>query len=86
MNAINPNTSPESGSFTESLTQLERILEQLRKGTLPLEDALTLFESGVQHIGVCQSHLTQAKGKVEVLLKTLNASEELATEPFDAGE
>lgn len=83
---MNDNASADASSFTESLTELERILEQLRKGTLPLEDALKLFESGVQHIGVCQTHLTQAKGKVDVLLKTLNASGELATEPFDAGE
>lgn len=80
------NANPSAPSFTESLTQLETILEQLRKGTLPLEEALKLFESGVQHIGVCQTHLTQAKGKVEVLLKTLNASGEFATEPFDGGD
>lgn len=76
--------SQKSQTFTEASEALDTIVERFRSDTLPLEEALSLFEQGVSHIKVCQSKLTQARGRVEELVKTLQAEGEIVTRPFDA--
>jgi len=66
---------PPKPGFTQSLEALDEIVGRLKSQTLPLEEALTLFEQGVSHIKVCQQTLTQTQGKVEELVKTLQAEE-----------
>lgn len=56
-------------SFELSLRELERIVEQLEEGDLPLERSLELFEQGVQLSRECQKRLDEAERKVEILLK-----------------
>lgn len=70
-------------TFTESSEALDEIVERFRGETLSLEEALTLFEQGVGHIKVCQAKLTEAKGRVEELVKTLQADGESITKPFE---
>ncbi len=55
--------------FEECLQRLENIVNELEKGDLPLEQALTLFEEGVQLSASCRKELEEAEGKVEILLK-----------------
>ena len=55
--------------FEECLDRLEKIVNELEKGDLPLEKALALFEEGVQLSGSCRKELEEAEGKVEILLK-----------------
>ena len=55
--------------FEESLTRLEKIVDQLESKEAPLEQSLALFEEGVQLARLCQQKLEQAKKKVEVLIK-----------------
>lgn len=66
--------------FEECLQQLETIVTQLEKGDLPLEDALKLFEEGIQLSNSCRKELEDAEGRVEILLKQ-NGKAQL--EPFD---
>ncbi len=56
-------------SFEASLKELEKIVEQLEAGDLPLERSLELFEQGVKLSRDCQKRLDEAERKVEVLLK-----------------
>ncbi len=56
-------------TFEASLKELERIVEQLESGDLPLEKSLELFEQGVKLSRECQSRLDDAERKVEMLLK-----------------
>jgi exodeoxyribonuclease VII small subunit len=56
-------------TFELSLKELERIVEQLEAGDLPLERSLELFEQGVQLSRECQKRLDEAERKVEILLK-----------------
>jgi exodeoxyribonuclease VII small subunit len=56
-------------SFESSLKELERIVEQLEAGDLPLEQSLELFEQGVRLSRECQRRLDEAEQKVEILLK-----------------
>ena len=55
--------------FEECLQRLERIVQELEKGEIPLEKSLTLFEEGMQLSSASRKELEQAEGKVEILLK-----------------
>jgi exodeoxyribonuclease VII small subunit len=67
-------------SFEESLKRLEKIVEQLERGDLPLEDSIKLFEEGTRLSSECKDHLEQAEGKVQILMKQRDGS--VKAEPF----
>jgi exodeoxyribonuclease VII small subunit len=66
--------------FEECLQKLETIVDELEKGNLPLEQALKLFEQGVDLSNNCRKELEEAEGKVEILLKQ---NGKLQAEPFE---
>ena len=55
--------------FEECLERLEKIVQELEKGEVPLEKSLKLFEEGIELSHACRKELEQAEGKVEILLK-----------------
>ncbi len=55
--------------FEDCLQRLEQIVDELEKGNAPLEQAMKLFEEGVQLSTSCRKELEEAEGKVEILLK-----------------
>jgi exodeoxyribonuclease VII small subunit len=65
--------------FEQALAELERVVERLERGDLPLEEALKTFERGVELARHCQSSLKSAQQKVEILLKRSGQPE---AEPF----
>jgi exodeoxyribonuclease VII small subunit len=66
--------------FEECLERLEKIVQELEKGEIPLEKSLTLFEEGMKLSATCRNQLEEAEGKVEILLKQ---NGKLQTEPFE---
>ena len=56
-------------NFETSLTALERIVRELERGDLPLEESLRLFEEGVTLSRECQERLNQAERRIETLLR-----------------
>ena len=56
-------------SFEASLEALERIVQQLEQGDLPLEKSLELFEQGIGLSRQCQDRLNQAERRIEILLR-----------------
>jgi exodeoxyribonuclease VII small subunit len=66
--------------FEECLQRLEKIVDELEKGNVPLEQAIKLFEEGVQLSDSCRKELDAAEGKVEILLKQ---NGKLQAEPFE---
>ena len=66
--------------FEECLERLEKIVQELEKGDVPLEKSLTLFEEGMQLSSACRKELDEAEGKVEILLKQ---NGKLQAEPFE---
>jgi exodeoxyribonuclease VII small subunit len=56
-------------SFEASLEALERIVQQLEQGDLPLEKSLELFEQGIGLSRQCQERLNQAERRIEILLR-----------------
>lgn len=67
--------------FEECLARLEKIVNELEKGELPLEKALALFEEGVQLSNSCRKELDDAEGKIEILMKQ---NGKLQPEPFES--
>jgi len=56
-------------TFESSLAELEKIVEQLENGDLPLEESLKLFENGVKLSRECRERLSDAERRIEVLMK-----------------
>lgn len=83
MNPV-PNKKPEPAKkpdFERSLARLEDVVRRLENANLSLDDAMKLFEEGVELSRECQRQLEQAEGRVEILLK--KADGKLAAEPFE---
>lgn len=66
--------------FEECLQRLEKIVQELEMGDVPLEKSLTLFEEGIELSNSCRKELEEAEGKVEILLKN---NGKLQAEPFE---
>ena len=66
--------------FEECIRRLEKIVQELEQGEVPLEKSLTLFEEGMQLSASCRRDLEEAEGKVEILLKQ---NGKIQPEPFD---
>jgi len=62
-------TEAKGQSFETSLAALEKIVRDLERGDLPLEESLRLFENGVKLSRECQERLNQAERRIEVLLR-----------------
>jgi len=60
--------------FEKALEKLEKIVEDLEAGNIPLEEALKKYEEGVKLSRLCTEKLTQAETKIEQLTRTLNGA------------
>ena len=56
-------------SFEHALQELEKIVEEIESGDLPLETALKKFETGVKLSAACNEKLNEAEKKITMLLK-----------------
>ena len=52
----------------KAMGELEEIVEQLESGELTLDNSLQQFEKGVKLSRECQSALTEAEQKVQILI------------------
>jgi len=59
-------------SFETSLGELEKIVEKLESGDLPLEASLELFEKGIKLSRECRACLATAERRIEILMKDAN--------------
>ena len=57
------------GSFEDSLNRLEKIVESLEQGQVPLDDALNLYEEGIQLSKACAEKLKAAEMRIKKLAK-----------------
>ncbi|MEF9967186.1 MAG: exodeoxyribonuclease VII small subunit [Longicatena sp.] len=56
--------------FKKSMSRLEEIVAVLEKNDIELEEAITLFEEGLQLVNSCDSQLKNFENKVQDLLTT----------------
>ena len=59
----------EKLSYEEAIERLNKIVNDLEKGNLPLADSLELFEEGTALMKRCTELLDQAEQKVVMLKK-----------------
>ena len=71
-------------SFEKALADLEKIVEKLEKGDLPLNESLALFEKGVKLARYLREELEKAEKKIEILLK--DEKGEVREKPFKPEE
>lgn len=62
-------TEARGKTFETQLGALEKVVRDLERGDLPLEESLKLFEEGVRLSRECQERLNQAERRIEVLLR-----------------
>jgi exodeoxyribonuclease VII small subunit len=67
-------------TFEQSMKQLERIVQELEDGDLPLEKAIKKFEEGMKLTKLCSAKLDETEKKISVLLK--NAEGQMAEKPL----
>lgn len=62
--------SDKKATFEENITELERIIDTLEKGEAPLDECISLFESGVKLSKDCMTMLDKAEQKIMLLTET----------------
>jgi exodeoxyribonuclease VII small subunit len=72
--------APEPLTYEAALAELERIVQQMEDGNLPLEEALDLFERGMMLARRCRERLLAAEQRIEIILKSTDGS--VITAPF----
>ncbi|UUX34252.1 exodeoxyribonuclease VII small subunit [Fundicoccus culcitae] len=58
----------EPESFEQALEDLEKIVQQLEKGELPLEEALNAFQQGIALSQYCQKTLNDSEETVAKMM------------------
>ena len=66
--------------FEEAMEELEKLVEQMERGDISLEESLKSFERGIKLTRTCQQALQEAEQKVQILLEK-NGQQSL--EPFN---
>ena len=56
-------------NFEGAMDRLERIVEQMESGKLPLEDLIVRYEEGMNLVKVCQERLAKAEQKIEIIAR-----------------
>ena len=54
-------------SFEQAMSELERIVTQLERGDVPLEDSISLYEKGAELKKRCETKLKEAEQKVAAI-------------------
>jgi exodeoxyribonuclease VII small subunit len=88
-------------NFEGAMDRLEKIVEQMESGKLPLEDLIVRYEEGMNLVKICQERLANAEQKIEIIarnsagkpvVKEFGATQEpktavpVADEPQDAND
>ena len=54
-------------TFEQAMNELERIVTQLERGDVPLEDSISLYEKGAELKKRCETKLKEAEQKVAAI-------------------
>jgi exodeoxyribonuclease VII small subunit len=81
-----PKGKPHDGkapSFEQALARLEKIVEKLDDGNLPLDDAIALFKEGTELAKICRDRLAEAEVQVKEALKNSVGDDVVPSEEDD---
>lgn len=59
----------DSMKFEEAMHQLEKIVQQLETGDVPLEDSITLYKKGMELSTFCQQKLQNAEKQLVTIVE-----------------
>lgn len=65
----NKDLTQDLPALEKALEEINGLVEQMENGALTLEQSLERFERGIKLIKHCQSVLTQAEQKVQILIQ-----------------
>ena len=80
--AVEANEDIRAMSFEQALEALERIVDDLERGDVPLDQSIRIYERGEALKAHCDRLLKAAEDKVEKIRLT-REGKPLATEPLD---
>lgn len=69
-------------AFEEALERLEKLVNKLEEGNLPLEESLQLFAEGIQLTRQCSKKLEQAEKHINILLEDGEGNPVIKEEEF----
>ncbi len=55
--------------FNQAMEQLEEVVRQLEQGDVPLEEALTLYQKGMELSKVCHDKLQNAEKQLVTMMQ-----------------
>jgi exodeoxyribonuclease VII small subunit len=61
-------------TFEQAIQQLEKIVQELESGDLPLEQAMKKFEDGIQLSRFCAQKLDETESRITALLRDKNGN------------
>ena len=67
--------------FEEAEKELAQVVERLESGSVPLDDAVALWERGEELYQLCLERLDTAQGKVEELARRVESSRPAGAPP-----
>lgn len=56
-------------TFEQAMVQLEKIVQELEAGELPLEQALKKYEEGIQLSKFCSQKLDETEKRINILME-----------------
>ena len=71
----------EKRSFEQAMGELEKIVQAIESGQVPLAQALAQYEQGIELISHCQKVLTEAEHKIAKLGKGLDGQLKIEDAP-----
>lgn len=74
---------PSGGTLEKQLRRLEEIVGILEDGEVSLDDAIKLYEEGIQIAKACMDRLSKAELTLKRLSKNVNGNFELFDEQID---
>src|SRR5262245_16742842 len=79
-----PNPREAGLNFESAMDRLEKIVEQMESGKLPLEDLIVRYEEGMKLVRICQERLANAEQKIEII--TRNSAGKAVVQELEAAQ
>jgi len=67
-------------TFEQAIKQLEKIVQDLESGDMPLEKAVKTFEEGIQLSKFCSEKLDETEKRITILMQDTDG--QLSEKPF----
>ena len=71
-------------NFEGAMDRLEKIVEQMESGKLPLEDVIVRYEEGMKLVKICRERLAKAEQKIEII--TRNSAGRAVVQEFESAQ